>query len=103
MTLELRRPNPVSELGPSVQFGGGSSDASTAVDSRNIVVTSGIHRGRFPIGGLRVREARAVLASLMNIDPSAVAVINGRAVGEDEIISENITMVAFVKPSAIKG
>ncbi|NLX99632.1 MAG: hypothetical protein GXY83_26160 [Rhodopirellula sp.] len=103
MTLNLRRPRPSTEFQPSIQFGGAASDAQPETESRNVLVTSGIHSGRFPISGLQIRDARSVLAPLVNIDDNAVAVINGRVVEEDEIIAENVTMVAFVKPSAIKG
>jgi hypothetical protein len=81
------------------QFG----TSSSATDSRNVLVSSGIHRGRFPIGGMSVRQARRVLAPLINIDATAVAVINGRAVDEETMLDGQIGMLSFVKPSSLKG
>jgi hypothetical protein len=71
--------------------------------SANVTVTYGIHRGRYPIGGMTVRDARRTLQKLLNIDPSAVAVINGSPVEENVQISAGVTMLSFVKPSAMKG
>ena len=79
-----------------------TADPQTA-DARNVLVTHGIHRGRFPVGGMLVREARQILQNLINIDPGAVPVINGTPVTEDQTISGNVTMLSFVKPSSIKG
>ena len=104
MSLELRRPQAPPELEPEVGFDAFPEEGQPQpTDSSNVLVTSGIHRGRFPIGGLTVRRAREVLQRLITIDEEAVAVVNGRAVEEGEIISENVTHVAFVKPSSIKG
>ena len=72
-------------------------------DGDNVLVSYGIHRGRFPVGGLTVRQARDMLRRLLRIHPTAVAVINGNRVDEDEVISENVSMLSFVKPSSIKG
>lgn len=104
MSLELRRRHAPPELQPSTEQGGSPDEPSTEPsDSRNVTVSSGIHRGRYPIGGMQVRQARQVLRCLMPIDDQALAVINGRAVGEDDVIGENVRQISFVKPSAIKG
>ena len=76
---------------------------SPMTDTRNVLVTHGIHRGRFPVGKMTIREARQVLEKLINIDPDAVPVINGSPVEEEQIIGENVTTLSFVKPSSIKG
>ena len=83
-------------------------DADTVVDpapvvERSVLVQHGIHSGHFPVAGLRVRDARQTLTQLLNIDPQAVAVINGRIVGEDEVIGADVSLLSFVKPSAVKG
>ena len=70
---------------------------------RSVLVQHGIHTGHFPVGGLRVREARQTLAGLLNIDPQAVAVVNGQIVDENTVISDAVKMLSFVKPSAVKG
>jgi hypothetical protein len=77
--------------------------AGSATDESNVLVSSGIHRGRFPVGGMTVRAARRVLGPLVNIDPSAVAVINGQIVAEDTVLEGNLGMLSFVKPSSLKG
>jgi hypothetical protein len=70
---------------------------------RSVLVSHGIHRGHFPVAGLHIRDARQTLARLLNIDPASVPVINGRVVDEDTIIGEDIAMLSFVKPSALRG
>jgi hypothetical protein len=62
-----------------------------------------IHDGHFPVAGLTVGEARSTLAPLLNIDPEAVAVIDGHVVDEDRVIGEDVRALAFVKPSSVKG
>jgi hypothetical protein len=52
---------------------------------------------------MSVAEARRILTPLINIDATSVAVINGTPVQEDTIISEQVTMLSFVKPSSIRG
>jgi hypothetical protein len=86
-------------------YSGGAEDGESqpAVDQTNVAVSYGIHQGRYPIGGMSVRDARQALRKLINIDPSAVAVINGAPVDENQLISADATMLAFVKPSAMKG
>lgn len=89
------------ELPEGSPAGGGGEEAGS--HNGNVTVTYGIHKGRYPIGGMTVRDARRVLEKLVNIDPTAVAVINGQPVDETQRISENVTMLAFVKPSSLKG
>ncbi len=74
-----------------------------ASDGSNVLVSYGIHRGRFPVGGMTISAAREVLQRLINIDESAVAVINGVPVDESETISQDVSMLSFVKPSSLKG
>jgi hypothetical protein len=74
-----------------------------AADPSSVLVSSGIHRGRFPVGGLTVRAARRVLTPLINIEPAAVAVINGQIVDEDTVLAGDLGMLSFVKPSSLKG
>jgi hypothetical protein len=88
-----------------VTVGGGADDGDSQppIDDTNVTVSYGIHQGRYPVGGMTVSEARQALARLINIDPSAVAVINGAPVDENLRIAGNVTMLSFVKPSAMKG
>ncbi len=76
---------------------------STTVASKNITCSYGIHRGKFPVAGMKGKDARLVLKKLIKVDDSAAMVINGQVFNEDEIISAETTMVSFVKPSAVKG
>lgn len=71
--------------------------------SANITCSYGIHRGNFPVAGMKVKDARAVLKKLIKVDDKAAAVINGQVVGEDDVISSETTLLSFVKPSAVKG
>jgi hypothetical protein len=63
----------------------------------------GIHAGWFPIAGMPLGDARVILNQLLNIDPEAVAVINGQIVADDHIIGEDVELLNFVKKSSIKG
>lgn len=109
MSLKVNRPSPKHEE-PKVQpadFGGGAdtpeSNTTPTTAERSVAVQHGIHRGQFPVAGLRIRDARQTLSNLMNIDPQAVAVIDGRIVDEDTVIRDDVSMLSFVKPSAVKG
>jgi len=75
----------------------------TAPITKNITCSYGIHRGNFPIAGMKVKDARRVLKRLIKVDDGAAAVINGQVVSEDKVIQESVTMLSFVKPSAVKG
>lgn len=106
MDLNLHTPTSTDldlQLDEAVQLGNPDDAPEPRQDSRNVTVTYGIHKGRYPIGGLRIHEARQVLNGLIHIDESAIPVINGRPVDPDQRIDERVTMIAFVKPSAIKG
>ena len=91
---QLRTADGTSASGP---------DVPAANEIRNILVSHGIHGGRFPIGGLTVRDARRLLTPLINIDAEAIAVINGSPVTEETTIDNHVTMLSFVKPSSIRG
>ncbi len=84
---------------PSMAHGGASGSPPAA----SVLVSSGIHRGHYPIAGLTVRAARRLLASHLNIDPAAVAVINGQTVDDDTVLNTEQGMLSFVKPSSLKG
>jgi len=104
MDLNLTHPTSTDlELDDAIELGTPDDAAEPRTDSRNVTVTYGIHKGRYPIGGLRIREARQVLRGLIHLDDSAVPVINGRPADPNQRIDENVTMLAFVKPSALKG
>ena len=95
-----RRELLTSELEPATPAFGATGSSR---DESSVLVSSGIHRGRFPVGGMTVRAARRVLGPMINIDPSAVAVINGQIVDEDTMLEGSLGMLSFVKPSSLKG
>src|SRR5687768_9013268 len=59
---------------------------TTSKGNKNVTCSYGIHRGTFPVAGMKVKDARAVLRKLIKIDPAAAAVIGGEIVDEDTII-----------------
>ncbi len=70
---------------------------------QGIFCRHGIFSGRFPIAGLRLGEVRPVLSRLLNIDPEAAAVVDGRLVGDDFLIGDDVELLNFIKPSGIMG
>lgn len=84
---------------PSMNVGGSNG----APPAASVLVSSGIHRGHYPLAGLTVRAARRLLAPHLNIDPAAVAVINGQTVDDDTVLNAEQGMLSFVKPSSLKG
>jgi hypothetical protein len=104
MDLQLKHLGNELERIEPISFGESDNGKSQPpADTANVAVSYGIHQGRYPIGGMTVRDARQALQRLINIDPAAVAVINGAPVDENEHIVAGVTMLSFVKPSAMKG
>ena len=102
MSLQLRQRPP--QLQPQLVAGGPPADEpEVAVTAGHVRVNYAVHTGSYPIGGMRLRDARQVLARIMNIDESAVAVVNGAVVDEDEVIGDDVRVLHFVKPSSVKG
>ncbi len=103
MNLKLKK-RLSEETHLSVPAGGSETEQpSGCTHSANVSVSCGIHGGRYPIGGMRIKDARQVLAKLMNIPNDAVPVINGNAIDEEQVIGEDVTMLSFVKRSSLKG
>jgi len=91
-------------LQPQTGYAGSPGDETPPEGPhRNVLVTHGIHRGHFPVGGMRVRDARRVLERLIHVDPGAIAVIGGNRVGDEDVIGEDVTLLSFIKPSSLKG
>ena len=97
-------PQHVTSHGPGGDDGQGPAPSGPhgAVE-RAVFCQHSIHDGHFPVAGLTVAEARRTLGPLLHIHPEAAAVINGQIVDEDDVIGENVEMLSFVKPSAVKG
>jgi hypothetical protein len=93
--LRLDEPPPLGDAG--------DNGSPRRVDSTNVSVTYGVHHGRYPIGGMTVGEARQRLGPMLNIDPTAIAVVAGTPVPDDMQIGDHVSSLAFVKPAAMKG
>jgi hypothetical protein len=77
--------------------------ASTAVAAEGAVhVIHGVYAHSMPLAGMTVRRARGELEERMNLDPDAVAVVDGNEVDEETILQENQTLT-FVKHAGEKG
>src|SRR5262245_14991441 len=101
--LTKPRPQETSAVGATFAQSATLEEPRYEAVERSVLVQHGIHSGHFPVAGLRVRDVRQTLTQLLNIDPQAVAVVNGQVVSEDTVIQENVKLLSFVKPSAIKG
>jgi hypothetical protein len=76
--------------------------APTAVAEGRVEVYHGVYAHSLPLGGLTVEQARAELQDRMNIDPEAIAVVDGNRVPEDTILQEG-NVLHFVKEAGEKG
>jgi hypothetical protein len=104
MSLQFRHPsNQQLSIKPVAPDIADENEPEPEVDSTSVTVSYGIHHGRYPIGGMTVGDARRTLQRLINIAPNALAVINGAPVDEEHQITEDVSMISFVKPSAMKG
>jgi hypothetical protein len=74
----------------------------TATAEGSVMVMHGVHMHPFPLVGMSVARARAELADRLNVDPDALAVIDGHAADEDAVLVEGQTLT-FVKPAGEKG
>ena len=79
------------------------SPPATQQASPGVYCRHGIHDGHFPLQGITVGEARRMLGPLLNLDPKAVAVINGKIVGDDQTIGTEVAAINFMKESMVKG
>jgi hypothetical protein len=73
-----------------------------AVAERHVDVVSGVHAHSLPLVGMTVGQVRAELAERMNIDPAAMAVVDGNPVPEDTALAEG-QVLNFVKHAGEKG
>ena len=67
-----------------------------------IEVIHGVYAHSLPLAGMTVRQARSELEDRMNIDPGAVAVIDGVEAREDVVLREN-QVLNFITPAGEKG
>jgi len=76
--------------------------AATAQRSGRVDVIHGVYVHSLPLAGMTVRQARSELEERMNIDPEAVAVIDGVEAREDVVLREN-QVLNFITPAGEKG
>ena len=82
-------------------FGDGFAAPKAAVTGR-VEVIHGVYAHSLPLAGMTVRQARAELEDRMNIDPEAVAVIDGLEATEDAVLTEG-QVLNFLKAAGEKG
>jgi hypothetical protein len=81
----------------------GDSFATTAEAKPGCVeVIHGVYAHSLPLAGMTVEQARVELEDRMNIDPQALAVVDGVEAGDDEILREG-QVLNFVKQAGEKG
>ena len=81
-----------------------TGDTAPAKTKTKTFCTHGIHSGSFEIAGKTYAQARNDLAGALNLPKEAVIVANGDVVqDENEVISEDLTMLNFVKKASVKG
>jgi hypothetical protein len=77
--------------------------AATATATQGSVdVIHGVYAHSLPLAGMTVRQARGELQERMNIDPDAIAIVDGNEVDEDTVLAEN-QVLNFVKHAGEKG
>ena len=74
---------------------------ATAPEAR-VEVIHGVHAHSFPLVGMTVGQARAELEDRLNIDPAAMAVVDGVESPPDVVLREG-QVLTFVKPAGEKG
>jgi hypothetical protein len=79
------------------EFAAAGTTATGSVD-----VIHGVYAHSLPLAGMSVRQARAELEDRMNIDPEAVAVVDGVEAGEDTVLRQG-QVLNFVTPAGEKG
>lgn len=89
-------------FGPDPNGDDFSSGGATAVAEGRVEVVHGVYAHSLPLVGMTIGQARGELAERMNIDPAAIAVVDGTPVTEDTILTEG-QVLTFVKHAGEKG
>lgn len=76
--------------------------ATATAPGGNVSVVHGCYSHSLPLAGMTVCEARAELDERMNIDPDAMALIDGNDAAEDAVLTEG-QVLTFVKHAGEKG
>jgi hypothetical protein len=87
--------------GPTVDDDGFATTTAEA-NPGSVEVIHGVYAHSLPLAGMTVEQARVELEERMNIDPEALAVVDGAEVSGDEVLREG-QVLNFVKPAGEKG
>ena len=68
----------------------------------NVEVIHSVYAHTFPLSGMTVRQARDQLEDRLNIDPEAVASVDGRQAGDDTVLREG-QVLTFARNIGEKG
>ena len=79
-----------------------ATGTATVTRSGRVDVIHGVYAHSLPLAGRTVQQARTELEERMNIDPDAVAVVDGREVAEDAVLREG-QVLNFLTPAGEKG
>jgi len=83
-------------------FGDEFAAAGAAAATGRVDVIHGVYAHSLPLAGMTVRQARLELEDRMNIDPEAVAVVDGTEAVEDTLLRQG-QVLNFVTPAGEKG
>lgn len=81
-----------------------SDEFATATVERSgrVDVIHGVYAHSLPLAGKTIAEARQELEDRMNIDPEAVAVVDGVEAAEDVVLTQG-RVLNFLTPAGEKG
>lgn len=82
-------------------FSDGGVATADAREGR-VEVIHGVYAHSLPLVGMTIRQARSELQDRMNIDPEAMAVVDGVETDDDQILREG-QVLNFVRPAGEKG
>ena len=99
MTGEQLRRN---DFTPGPDAGSDPFAPGDSVGAGRVEVIHGVYAHSLPLSGMTVGQARDELEDRMNIDPEAIAVVDGREAGDDTVLSKG-QVLNFVKHSGEKG
>ena len=77
-------------------------DVAPVSSGGGVEVIHNVHAHTLPLAGMTVRRARKELAERLNIDPDAMAVVDGVEVDEDAVLQDG-QVLNFVKHAGEKG
>ena len=87
MQERVRSSREVVGTGPDGS-GLGSIFPDAAGDGSLITVEYGLYREELPAGGMTVRQIRSRYADRFDIDPDSLAVVNGRVVDDNAMVTQ---------------